>query len=344
MLWLTIPVTIPDFFSGLYNSLATTTFPISGSQLMEVGGTTMGKSRDATVITIAVSYIQQHTVHLELSESDIMSNTGTILEKIVAVKRIDLARAKEEMPQTELEKRVSVQLSPHSLSNALQLEGVALIAEVKKASPSRGLLAPDFDPVALAHTYANNGAAAVSVLTETPHFQGKLEFLSAIKEALGVSCPPLLRKDFIFDEYQVWEARAWGADAILLITSILDEGRMGALIAEARSLGMEALVETHTESEVKAAVSAGVSLIGINNRNLATFEVDLETTHRLCSIIPGERVVVAESGIFTRDDVAKVARWGVDAVLVGEGLVKSEDVGAKVRELASANLVKSRRV
>lgn len=164
----------------------------------------MGKSRDATVITIAVSYIQQYTVHLELSDSDMMSNTGTvtILDKIVALKRIDLARAKEEMPQSELEKRVSVQLPPRSLSNALQSEGVALIAEVKKASPSRGLLAPDFDPVGLARTYANNGAAAVSVLTETPHFQGKLEFLSAIKEALGVSCPPLLRKDFIFDEYR----------------------------------------------------------------------------------------------------------------------------------------------
>ncbi len=222
----------------------------------------------------------------------------------------------------------------------MQGEGVSLIAEVKKASPSRGLLAPDFDPVALARTYAENGASAISVLTETPHFQGRLEFLGAIRDELGASCPPLLRKDFIFDEYQVWEARAWGADAILLIASILEDGEMGSLIAEARGLGMDALVETHTEAEVEMSLSAGASLIGINNRDLATFEVDLETTRRLRPLVPTEVPVVAESGIFTGYDVVMVAGWGVDAVLVGEGLVKSGDVGAKVRELASASLAR----
>ena len=267
-----------------------------------------------------------------------MGKTGTILDKIVAVKRLDLERAKAETPRSTLEAKVSTLPSPRSLIGALQSEGVALIAEVKKASPSRGLLVPDFDPVALARTYAENGAAAISVLTETPHFQGQLEFLREIREDLGNSCPPLLRKDFIFDKYQVWEARAWGADAILLIASILEEDEMGDLLAAAQSLGMDALVEAHTESEVKAALSAGASLIGINNRDLATFEVDLDTTRKLRPLVPAEKVVVAESGIFTRDDVAMVAGWGVDAVLVGEGLVKSGDVGAKVRELAAAHL------
>ena len=270
--------------------------------------------------------------------SKIMGKTGTILDKIVAVKHLDLERAKAEKPRSVLEERALVQSPPRSLIGALQSEGVALIAEVKKASPSRGLLAPDFDPVALACTYAENGAAAISVLTETPHFQGRLEFLREIREDLGSGCPPLLRKDFIFDRYQVWEARAWGADAILLIASILEEDEMGDLMATALFLGMDALVEAHTEAEVKAALSAGASLIGINNRDLATFEVDLDTTRKLRPLVPAEKVVVAESGIFTRDDVAMVAEWGVDAVLVGEGLVKSGDVGAKVRELAAAHL------
>ena len=269
-----------------------------------------------------------------------MAKTGTILDKIVAVKRKDLARAKAEMPRAEVEARALGQTGARSLTRALQGGGVSLIAEVKKASPSRGLLAPDFEPVALARTYAENGASAISVLTETPHFQGRLEFLSAIKDDLGISCPPLLQKDFIFDEYQVWEARAWGADAILLIASILEEEEMKSLIAEARGLGMDALVETHTEAEVEMSISAGASLIGINNRDLATFEVDLETTRRLRPLVPAEVPVVAESGIFTRDDVVMVAGWGVDAVLVGEGLVKSGDVGAKVRELASASLAR----
>ena len=267
-----------------------------------------------------------------------MARTGTILDKIVAVKREDLERAKAEMPRVEVEERAMGQAAAKSLSRALQGEGVSLIAEVKKASPSRGLLAPDFDPVALARTYAENGASAISVLTEAPHFQGRLEFLAEIKEALGPGCPPLLRKDFIFDEYQVWEARAWGADAILLIASILEEGEMRELLAEARGLGMDALVETHTEAEVEMSLSAGAAIIGINNRDLATFEVDLETTRKLRPLVPVEKPVVAESGIFTRDDVAMAAGWGVDAVLVGEGLVKSGDVGAKVRELASATL------
>lgn len=267
-----------------------------------------------------------------------MVKTGTILDKIVAKKRQDLALAKIDTPSTTLVSQRMNQPLPRSLIEALLGEGVSLIAEVKKASPSRGLLAPDFDAVALARTYAENGASAISVLTETPHFQGRLEFLGAIRDELGASCPPLLRKDFIFDEYQVWEARAWGADAILLIASILNEGEMRSLIAEARGLGMDALVETHTEAEVEMSMQAGASLIGINNRDLATFEVDLETTRRLRPLVPADVPVVAESGIFTRDDVAMVAGWGVDAVLVGEGLVKSGDVRAKVRELASASL------
>ena len=269
-----------------------------------------------------------------------MDKTGTILDKIVSVKRSDLKKAKSETSIAALKDRSLRQEPAKSLTRPLQSEGVSLIAEVKKASPSRGLLAPNFDPVKLARTYSENGAAAISVLTETAHFQGRLEFLRDIRDALGIGCPPLLRKDFIFDEYQVWEARAWGADAILLIASILEEGEMSSLIAKARDLGMDALVETHTESEVEMSLSAEASLIGINNRDLATFEVDLETTKRLRPLVPAGKPVVAESGIFTRDDVAMVEGWGVDAVLVGEGLVKSGDVGAKVRELATAHLAR----
>ena len=263
-----------------------------------------------------------------------MAKTSTILDRIVEAKRKDLEEARQGVSLAELERRIASQPSPRSLSAVLRGERTDLIAEVKKASPSRGLLIADFDPVALARIYTENGAVAISILTETPHFQGSLDHLEAVREALGPGCPPLLRKDFIFDTYQVHEARAWGADAVLLIAAILTQSQIEQLIAEARGLGMECLVEVHNKSEVKAALGGGAEIVGLNNRDLATFEVDLETTRRLRPAIPNHVTTVAESGIFTRDHVATLAGWGVDAVLVGEGLVKAPDVGAKVRELA----------
>ena len=263
-----------------------------------------------------------------------MPKTSTILDMIVETKRKDLEEARQAVSLVEMERRIASQPSPRSLSAVLRGERIDLIAEVKKASPSRGLLIADFDPVALARIYTENGAAAISILTEAPHFQGSLDHLKAVREALGPGCPPLLRKDFIFDTYQVHEARAWGADAVLLIAAILTRGQIELLIAEARELGMECLVEVHNKSEVKAALGGGAEIVGLNNRDLTTFEGDLETTRRLRPAIPGHVTTVAESGIFTRDHVAILAEWGVDAVLVGEGLVKSPDVGAKVRELA----------
>ncbi|MEE9249472.1 MAG: indole-3-glycerol phosphate synthase TrpC [Dehalococcoidia bacterium] len=263
-----------------------------------------------------------------------MAKTRTILDRIVEAKRKDLAEARRGASLAELERRIASQPAPRSLSAVLRGERIDLIAEVKKASPSRGLLVAHFDPAALARIYTENGASAISILTETPHFQGSLDHLEAVREALGPSCPPLLRKDFIFDPYQVHEARAWGADALLLIAAILTQVQIKQLIAEAKGLGMECLVEVHSRSEVQAALGGGAEIVGINNRDLTTFEVDLETTRRLRPAIPGHITVVAESGIFTRDQVATLAGWGVDAVLVGEGLLKAPDVGAKVRELA----------
>jgi indole-3-glycerol phosphate synthase len=186
--------------------------------------------------------------------------------------------------------------------------------------------------VGLARQYAEAGAAAISVLTDEKHFQGTLAHLAAIQEALPVG-PPLLRKDFIFDEYQLYEALCHGADAVLLITAILEPTLLKAMIAQARGLGMTALVEVHDEAEVEKALEAGASVIGVNNRDLRTFEVDLATTERLRPLVPRACTLVAESGIFTREDIRRMETCGVDAVLIGEALVRAPDPGAKIREL-----------
>lgn len=211
---------------------------------------------------------------------------------------------------------------------------VRLIAEVKQASPSRGLLRPDFDPVALAETYTDNGAACLSVLTDERFFRGHDRYLEEIRRRVSV---PLLRKEFLLDRWQVDESRALGADAILLIVAILPPERLHQLHARAMELGMAALVEVHTDEELEIALTLGAPLLGINNRNLHTFETSLETTERLAAraLEHGERVLVSESGIFTAADVARVGRCGASAVLVGEALVRETDVGAKVRELST---------
>ena len=262
-----------------------------------------------------------------------MPDMPSILDKIVAAKRVELAEAMRAVPPTEVEQAAAERPRPLDLYGALMGDSVRLIAEVKKASPSRGLLSPDFDPVRLAETYVANGAAAVSCLTD-PHFQGELAHLSAIKRSGASAGAPVLRKDFIFDPYQVYEARATGADGILLIVAILEPSKLQELLEIARSLGMQCLVEVHDEGELETAVYAGADIIGINNRDLHTFTTDLAVTQRLAPMVPSGKVVVSESGIFTREDLRLLGLARVNAVLVGEALVTAPDVAAKVRELS----------
>ena len=257
----------------------------------------------------------------------------SILDNIVAAKRVELAEAVRAVPLADVQRMASKRPSPLSLADALRGGEIRLIAEVKKASPSRGLLSPDFDPVRLAGTYVANGAAAVSCLTD-PRFQGELAHLSAIKQSGVSSDAPVLRKDFIFDPYQVYEARAAGADAILLIVAILEPAQLRELLGIAQSLQMQCLVEVHDEGELETAVDAGAAVIGINNRDLHTFTTDLAVTQRIAPLAPGGKVLVSESGIFTRDDLTLLSQSGVNAVLVGEALVTAPDTGAKVRELS----------
>ena len=255
-----------------------------------------------------------------------------ILDNIVRDKKRELARVKEEVSLAELQLRAEKQPPPLDMIAALGGDGISLIAEVKKASPSRGVIREGLDPVSLAKTYAQNGAAGVSVLTETNYFMGHLEYLSAIKGALRDG-PPVLRKDFIFDRYQIYESRAYGADCLLLIAAILEEEQLRGLLSLSREFGMSCLVETHNEGEVQIALSSGAEIVGINNRDLSTFNVDLATTIRLRPMIPEERIVVSESGIRTREDVLRLSGCGVDAVLVGEVLVTARDTAAIMRGL-----------
>jgi len=258
-----------------------------------------------------------------------------VLERIVARVRAELEPSR--LPLSDLEQRLQAQAPPLDLAAALRGPWPRLIAEVKRASPSRGLLRANLDPVSLATTYVDNGAAAVSVLTEAHYFQGSLHHLEAIRHALDgrpQGRVPLLRKDFIIDPYQVYQARACGADAFLLLVAILEPPQLRHLLHLGHELGMQALVEVHTRQELEIALEAGARLIGINNRDLHTFQVDLAVTERLCPLVPRGRVVVSESGIATRADVERVARAGAHAVLVGEALVTAPDVAARVRELA----------
>ena len=257
----------------------------------------------------------------------------TILDEIVRHKRGELADRRREVPRADLERRCAGLPSPRDFARALTppAGSIRLVAEVKKASPSRGVLAEHFDPLALAGVYAANGAAALSVLTDEKYFQGSLELLAGIREVVSV---PLLRKDFTLDEYQLWEARAAGADAVLLIVAILDVSQVRDLVQAAAGLGLAALVEVHTASELDVALAAGAGIIGINNRDLKSFETRIETSLELLPLIPAGRLAVSESGFFTAAQVRAVAAAGAHAVLVGEALVRAGDIAAKVRELA----------
>ena len=258
---------------------------------------------------------------------------ATILDEIVAAKREELARQVWDVPLEVLEERIDELPPPLNLSGALMGDRVRLIAEIKKASPSRGLLRADFDPVWLATTYAENGAAAISVLTD-PRFQGTLDHMTSVKQTVQARGTPVLRKDFIFDPYQVYEARAHGADALLLIVDILTPVQLAELLALSRRFWMQCLVEVHTREELEVAVEAGAEIIGINNRDLHTFKTDLAVTEGLAKHVPRGKVLVSESGISSKEDMVTLRTLGVHAALVGEALVTASDVGAKVSGLA----------
>jgi indole-3-glycerol phosphate synthase len=254
-----------------------------------------------------------------------------ILDDIVADKIPEVQKRRRELPLEELKKQIRAQLPPLDFASALKGSRVRLIAEVKKASPSRGVIREDFNPVDIALTYAVNGAAAISVLTDGKYFMGSLDYLKDIRKALEKPVP-LLRKDFILDEYQVYEARAAGADAVLLIVAILESKKLAELLDLSHQLGMKCLVETHDEYECEVAVNSGVRIIGINNRDLRTFTVDIETTGRLRQLIPSDRIVVSESGIKNRNDIERLKGWNIDAVLIGESLMASDDIAAAIKE------------
>lgn len=255
----------------------------------------------------------------------------TILEKIVAAKQKEIAAAKQKVAESDLREQLNSVPRPRSFFEPLAEAGsIRLIAEVKKASPSAGLIREDFDPVAIAQTYEAHGASCISVLTDEQFFQGSLDYLRAVRNAVGL---PVLRKDFIIDSYQLLEARAAGADAVLLIAECLDDCNLRKLHNEAIELGMTPLVELYEPSNLPRVLEAGASLIGVNNRNLHTFAVDLNHTLRLKEEIPDECVLVGESGIKTRDDALMLQEAGVDAILVGESLMRQPDIGRATDEL-----------
>mgnify|MGYP001369290383 CR=1 FL=1 len=256
------------------------------------------------------------------------------LDRIVAQTRSDIERRKQERPLEELRPLVRTQAAPHDLVKILKTDGkVHLIAEVKRASPSKGMLAPHLDPIELARVYEDSGASAISVLTEPHFFLGSLDYLRAIKRTVEI---PVLRKDFIIDEYQVYEARTYGADAILLLCAILDDAQLQHLLTVAHALDMRCLIETHTRQEVQRAVASGALLIGVNSRDLVTFEVYPELIRDLRPLIPPDRVVVAESGIRTAADASRLARYNIQAMLVGESLVTSNNIPAQMQVLLQA--------
>lgn len=256
-----------------------------------------------------------------------------VLDEIVSHKRSEVAERRARRPQSHLEAGSRGLAHVRDLERALrrsQGRPIALIAEVKKASPSQGVLRGDLDPVAQARAYAEAGAAAISVLTDERYFHGSLDDLWAVRGTVDL---PLLRKDFMVDEYQLWESRAAGADAVLLIVAALDDRLLVDLFHAARGIGLGTLVEVHTADELERALGLGAPVVGINNRDLQTLTTDLAVSFELLPKTPPGPVAVSESGIFTRDDVERLARAGADAVLVGEALVRAADVGAKIREL-----------
>jgi indole-3-glycerol phosphate synthase len=259
------------------------------------------------------------------------THTAPILDRILEFRRVAVDELKRRDGEAKARSALNAAPSPRDFDSALRKPGVALIAECKERSPSGGILQTPYDPIDLAQRYAANGASAISVLTEPEFFGGSLLHLKEVRQRVEV---PVLCKDFVIDRIQVFAARAAGADAILLIVAILDDGALKSLYDVATSLGMQALVEVHDKVELRRALTLDGAVIGINNRDLAKMQTDKETTARLRPLIPEGRTVVSESGISSRDDIETLARLNVDAALVGESLLRAHDVDAKVRELS----------
>lgn len=254
-----------------------------------------------------------------------------ILQKIAAYKREEVAALKSRISLSELEQRANEAAEPKEFTQALQnAKGPALIAEVKKASPSKGVIREVFDPVAIAKAYQSGGASCLSVLTDGPSFQGSEQIFADVRHAVDL---PLLRKDFLVDPIQVIESRAMGADCILIIMAMIDDAIASELFSAAEELGMDALIETHDIEEMERAAKLGGKLIGINNRDLRTFETTLKTFKMVSDYAPSDAVLIAESGIFTRDDVKRLNEWGAQGYLVGESLMRQDDVESAVKQL-----------
>ncbi|QFT96174.1 Indole-3-glycerol phosphate synthase [Roseovarius sp. THAF8] len=264
-------------------------------------------------------------------------STPSILEKIKAYKLEEIAAAKADKPLETLENEAANAPPVRPFGNALlqaSKTGFGLIAEIKKASPSKGLIREDFDPAALAAAYAEGGATCLSVLTDTPSFQGAPEYLKQAREACDL---PVLRKDFLYDPYQVVEARAWGADCILIIMASVSDSQAIELEEAAIAHGMDSLIEVHNEEELERTNLLKSNLLGINNRDLNTFETSLDTTKRLARLAPIEHLLISESGFYTNDDLAEMARYGTRCFLIGESLMRQEDVTAATRDILAGS-------
>jgi indole-3-glycerol phosphate synthase len=256
-----------------------------------------------------------------------------ILDRIVEVKRKEVASLKVVRPLSRFEEALADLPPPRDFRRAISRLPCSIIAEVKRHSPSKGRIREDFDPFKIAALYQENGAGAVSVLTDEEFFEGSKTYLSGIREIVDL---PLLRKDFIIDPYQIYETRVIGGDALLLIANLLEEGELREYIRLTETLGLSPLVEVHTREELDKALAAGAEIIGINNRDLRTFSTDLGVTLDLIPSIPGDRIVISESGINTREDIETLMKAGIHSFLVGEALMRAEDVGGKLRELLGA--------
>jgi indole-3-glycerol phosphate synthase len=252
------------------------------------------------------------------------------LEKILEGKREEVAGQRGLLPLSDLKRRLAEVPAPLDFRGALRSQACALIAEVKRSSPSKGRIREDFDPVAIARIYAENGAAAVSVVTENRFFEGHPSFLARIRNSVGL---PLLRKDFIIDSYQIYEGRLLGADAVLLIARILEAPRLREFVGLSSELGLSSLVEIHDEADLEKAVSAGADVIGINNRDLSTFATDLGVSLRLAPLVPSGALLISESGIRSRGDIERLLAAGIRGFLVGETLMREKDLAGKMREL-----------